>query len=173
MFSWHVLGQFGVPTASAGAVGAMMAAVTVSMLDSCGDYIAFAKTMGYPMPPKHAVNRGIAMEGVATIVAGKQDRCHVEMNPIGQEPPPPSSCEAFSVSRWCSLDLNWHWPRLSPPDTTGGTLPLEGGLLVMMSHKRHPQHSGIHLSNGKKRKSSVSHTCADTTPLSNWCQKQR
>ena len=47
-----------------------MAAIVASMLDSCGDYIAFAKTMGYPMPPKHAVNRGIAMEGVATIISG-------------------------------------------------------------------------------------------------------
>ena len=59
------------PTVSAGAVGAMMAAITASMLDSCGDYIAFARTLGYPNPPKHAVNRGIAMEGIATIISGK------------------------------------------------------------------------------------------------------
>ncbi len=61
---------------SAGAVGAMMAAVTVSMLDSCGDYIAFAKTLGYPMPPRAAVNRGIAMEGIATIVSGTHTHIH-------------------------------------------------------------------------------------------------
>ena len=63
--------QFGIPTISAGAVGAMMAAIVASMLDSCGDYIAYARTMGYPLPPKHAVNRGIAMEGLATIISGK------------------------------------------------------------------------------------------------------
>ena len=63
--------QFGIPTVSAGAVGAMMAAIVASMLDSCGDYIAYARTMGYPLPPKHAVNRGIAMEGLATVISGK------------------------------------------------------------------------------------------------------
>ncbi len=62
--------QFGLPTFHASAIGAMIAAILCSMLDSCGDYMAFARTMGYPLPPKHAVNRGIAMEGVATIIAG-------------------------------------------------------------------------------------------------------
>ena len=62
--------QFGMVSVSAGAVGAMMAAIIASMLDSCGDYIAYARTMGYPLPPKHAVNRGIAMEGLATVISG-------------------------------------------------------------------------------------------------------
>ena len=61
------------PKVSAGAVGAMMAAIVASMLDSCGDYIAYARTMGYPLPPKHAVNRGIAMEGLATVISGMYD----------------------------------------------------------------------------------------------------
>ncbi len=65
--------QFGTPRVSAGAVGAMMAAIIASMLDSCGDYIAYAKTMGYPMPPKHAVNRGIAIEGITTFIGGGWD----------------------------------------------------------------------------------------------------
>ena len=47
-----------------------MTAIVASMMDSCGDYIAYARTMGYPMPPKHAVNRGIAVEGMATILCG-------------------------------------------------------------------------------------------------------
>ena len=67
--------QFGIPGISAGAVGAMMAAIVASMLDSCGDYIAYARTMGYPMPPKHAVNRGIAMEGLATVISGRKQEC--------------------------------------------------------------------------------------------------
>ncbi len=62
--------QFGTPTVSAGVVGAMMAAIITSMLDSCGDYMAYARTMGYPLPPKHAVNRGIAVEGLATVLSG-------------------------------------------------------------------------------------------------------
>ena len=62
--------HYGPPSVSVGAVGAMMTAIIASMMDSCGDYIAYARTMGYPMPPKHAVNRGIAMEGIATILCG-------------------------------------------------------------------------------------------------------
>ena len=63
--------QFGIPMISVGTVGAMMGAIVASMLDSCADYIAYARTMGYPMPPKHAVSRGIAMEGIATIISGR------------------------------------------------------------------------------------------------------
>ena len=62
--------HYGPPAVSVGAVGAMMTAIIASMMDSCGDYIAYARTMGYPMPPKHAVDRGIAVEGMATILCG-------------------------------------------------------------------------------------------------------
>ncbi len=69
-FRLSVAVQFGMVSVSAGGVGAMMAAIIASILDSCGDYIAYARTMGYPLPPKHAINRGVAMEGIATIVSG-------------------------------------------------------------------------------------------------------
>ena len=32
--------------------------------------MAYARTMGYPIPPKPAVNRGIAVEALATIIGG-------------------------------------------------------------------------------------------------------
>ena len=37
--------QFGIPMISVGTVGAMMGAIVASMLDSCADYIAYARTM--------------------------------------------------------------------------------------------------------------------------------
>ena len=48
----------------------MLAAILASMLDSVGDYMAYARTLGEPLPPQHAVNRGIAMEGIATAISG-------------------------------------------------------------------------------------------------------
>ena len=41
-----------------------------SIIDSIGDYYACAKICDAPPPPKHAVNRGIAVEGFMSIVAG-------------------------------------------------------------------------------------------------------
>ena len=37
--------QFGIPMISVGTVGAMMGAIVASMLDSCADYITYARTM--------------------------------------------------------------------------------------------------------------------------------
>lgn len=63
-------GQWGVPTVSlAGAVG-ILAGVISSMIESVGDYHACARLSGAPPPPKHAINRGIGMEGLGCLLAG-------------------------------------------------------------------------------------------------------
>ena len=41
-----------------------------SIIDSIGDYYACAKVCDAPPPPKHAVNRGIAVEGFMSVIAG-------------------------------------------------------------------------------------------------------
>lgn len=40
------------------------------MVESVGDYYACARLVGAPPPPKHAVNRGIGMEGLGCLLAG-------------------------------------------------------------------------------------------------------
>lgn len=58
------------PTVSlAGAVG-ILAGVISSMIESVGDYHACARLSGAPPPPKHAINRGIGMEGLGCLLAG-------------------------------------------------------------------------------------------------------
>lgn len=61
--------QWGVPTVSAGAVMGLLAGVVVSMVESVGDYHACARLSGAPPPPAHAINRGIFVEGVASVLA--------------------------------------------------------------------------------------------------------
>ena len=63
-------GQWGTPTVSVAAVFGMLAGVLSSIIESVGDYYACARLSGAPPPPKHAINRGIAMEGVGCLLAG-------------------------------------------------------------------------------------------------------
>lgn len=53
----------------AGAVG-ILAGVISSMVESVGDYHACARLSGAPPPPKHAINRGIGIEGLGCLLAG-------------------------------------------------------------------------------------------------------
>ncbi|XP_061186309.1 solute carrier family 23 member 1-like isoform X2 [Saccostrea echinata] len=45
-------------------------ATFLSILDSIGDYYACASMSHVPPPPQHAVNRGIMVEGIGTILSG-------------------------------------------------------------------------------------------------------
>ena len=45
-----------------------LAAGFASTIESVGDYYATARVCGQPRPSKRAVNRGILMEGLSTIV---------------------------------------------------------------------------------------------------------
>ena len=40
------------------------------MVESIGDYYACARLVGAPPPPKHAINRGIGIEGLGCLLAG-------------------------------------------------------------------------------------------------------
>lgn len=55
---------------------AYLAATLSSIIESVGDYYACARISGAPPPPPHAVNRGIAMEGLASIFSGLVGASH-------------------------------------------------------------------------------------------------
>ena len=63
-------GQWGMPTVSLAGVFGILAGVLASIIESVGDYYACARLAGAPPPPKHAVNRGIGMEGLGCLLAG-------------------------------------------------------------------------------------------------------
>ncbi|XP_054475846.1 solute carrier family 23 member 2 [Anoplopoma fimbria] len=63
-------GQWGLPTVSVSSVLGMMAGVLASTMESIGDYYACARLSSAPPPPTHAINRGIAVEGIGCILAG-------------------------------------------------------------------------------------------------------
>ena len=63
-------GQWGVPTVTVAAVFGMLAGILASMIESIGDYYACARLSGAPPPPVHAMNRGIAMEGIGCVITG-------------------------------------------------------------------------------------------------------
>ena len=48
----------------------MLTATVSSIIESVGDYFAAARLSGAPLPPAHAINRGIAFEGVSSIISG-------------------------------------------------------------------------------------------------------
>lgn len=63
-------GQWGVPTVTAAGVLGMLAGVLACTVESISYYPTTAKMCGAPPPPVHAINRGIAIEGLGTILAG-------------------------------------------------------------------------------------------------------
>jgi len=63
-------GQWGMPTVSVAGVFGMLAGVLASIIDSVGDYYACARISGAQPPPKHAINRGIGIEGIGCLFAG-------------------------------------------------------------------------------------------------------
>ncbi|XP_041368108.1 solute carrier family 23 member 2-like [Gigantopelta aegis] len=68
--------QFGMPTFSAAGFFGMLMATIASVIESLGDYFAAARICGVPPPPPHAVNRGIAIEGVASVLCGMMGNGH-------------------------------------------------------------------------------------------------
>ncbi|KAK3098015.1 hypothetical protein FSP39_015346 [Pinctada imbricata] len=63
-------GQFGAPDFNVSVLFGFLIATLISILDSIGDYYACAKTCRVPPPPNHAINRGIAIEGICTFFSG-------------------------------------------------------------------------------------------------------
>lgn len=64
------IGQYGAFGFSGPAVLSCLIATMISILDSVGDYYACARVCRVPAPPKHAVNRGIMIEGMCTMLSG-------------------------------------------------------------------------------------------------------
>uniref|UniRef100_A0A8C1QG09 Zgc:110789 n=1 Tax=Cyprinus carpio TaxID=7962 RepID=A0A8C1QG09_CYPCA len=69
-FRFPYPGQWGVPTVSLAGVLGILAGVISSMIESVGDYHACARLSGAPPPPRHAINRGIGIEGIGCLLAG-------------------------------------------------------------------------------------------------------
>ncbi|XP_075458682.1 solute carrier family 23 member 2-like isoform X2 [Ascaphus truei] len=69
-FRFPYPGQWGLPTISVAGVFGILAGVVSSMVESVGDYHACARLSGAPPPPKHAINRGIGIEGIGCLLAG-------------------------------------------------------------------------------------------------------
>ncbi|XP_053192644.1 solute carrier family 23 member 1-like [Scomber japonicus] len=69
-FTFPYPGQWGMPTVNLAAVFGIMAGIICSMAESVGDYHACAKLSGAPPPPKHAISRGIGVEGIGCVLAG-------------------------------------------------------------------------------------------------------
>ncbi|XP_022445125.1 solute carrier family 23 member 1-like [Delphinapterus leucas] len=69
-FRFPYPGQWGLPTISLAGVFGIVAGVISSMVESIGDYYACARLVGAPPPPKHAINRGIGIEGLGCLLAG-------------------------------------------------------------------------------------------------------
>lgn len=63
-------GQWGMPTVTVSSFMAMLAATLTSIIESVGDYYACARISLVTPPPAHAVNRGILMEGIGSILSG-------------------------------------------------------------------------------------------------------
>ncbi|XP_061185627.1 solute carrier family 23 member 1-like [Saccostrea echinata] len=63
-------GQFGLPMVNIAGVCGMLAGVIASVLESVGDYYACAMQTGAGRPPSHAINRGVAVEGLGCFLCG-------------------------------------------------------------------------------------------------------
>ncbi|XP_052282148.1 solute carrier family 23 member 1-like isoform X2 [Dreissena polymorpha] len=69
-FTFPYPGQFGAFSFNGAAFLSCMIATLISVLDSIGDYYACARVCRVPAPPKHAVNRGIMIEGLCSMISG-------------------------------------------------------------------------------------------------------
>lgn len=69
-FRFPYPGQFGWPTVSIAGTCGMIAGVIASVMESIGDYYACALQADAGKPPKHAINRGIAVEGLGCLLCG-------------------------------------------------------------------------------------------------------
>ncbi|XP_053407706.1 solute carrier family 23 member 2-like [Mercenaria mercenaria] len=63
-------GQFGTPLFNSTIFVGFLSAVISSIMESIGDYYATAFVSRAPPPPHHAVNRGILLEGLGSVISG-------------------------------------------------------------------------------------------------------
>ncbi|XP_060080915.1 solute carrier family 23 member 2-like [Ylistrum balloti] len=96
--------QFGRPSFNAGIFIAFLIATITSILDSIGDYYACARVCNIPPPPRHAVNRGIAVEGFGSTLSGLFGCGHATTTSGG-------NIGALGVTKVASRDVFW-WVSL-------------------------------------------------------------
>ncbi|KAK7493177.1 hypothetical protein BaRGS_00015514 [Batillaria attramentaria] len=87
--------QFGMPTVSVAGFFGMFMAIVSSVLESIGDYYGTARVAEAPPPPPHAINRGIAIEGICSVISGMVGAGHATTSYS-------SSLAAISVTRVAS-----------------------------------------------------------------------
>ena len=58
------------PTVSVASYCGMLCATIASIVESIGDYYACARACQIEQPPTHAVNRGVMMEGLGSVLSG-------------------------------------------------------------------------------------------------------
>ncbi|XP_043268108.1 solute carrier family 23 member 2 isoform X4 [Venturia canescens] len=63
-------GQWGTPTISLSSILGMLAGVLACTVESVSYYPTTSRMCGAPPPPIHAINRGIGVEGLGTVLAG-------------------------------------------------------------------------------------------------------
>ena len=63
-------GLYGPPSFELTIFVGYLIATFISILDSIGDYYACAVMSRVPPPPRHAMNRGIFVEGICTVISG-------------------------------------------------------------------------------------------------------
>jgi len=68
--------MWGAPSFSLAMFVSMLVVTVTSILESVGDYYATAKACSVPAPPTHAVNRGIAVEGIGAFLSGLFGAAH-------------------------------------------------------------------------------------------------
>ena len=68
--------MWGTPTFSFAMFVSMLVATVTSVLESVGDYYAAARACVVPAPPTHAINRGIAVEGIGAVLSGLFGAAH-------------------------------------------------------------------------------------------------
>lgn len=69
-FRFPYPGQWGPPAVSLACVFGIGSGLIASIIESIGDYHACARLAGAPIPPKHAINRGIGLEGIGVFITG-------------------------------------------------------------------------------------------------------
>ena len=69
-------GQFGTPRFNSAVFVGFLISVITSVIESVGDYIATSRVChAYPVP-RHAMNRGIAVEGIFSVISGAFGTAH-------------------------------------------------------------------------------------------------
>ena len=73
---YFLAGQFGTPLFNTTIFIGFLVAVISSVLETIGDYHACAHLSHAPPPPPHAVNRGVFLEGIGSVISGAMGAGH-------------------------------------------------------------------------------------------------